>query len=299
MMAGMYAAISGLDANQTMLDETANDLANVNTVGYKAVSVTFADSLTQVFRGASGPSPSNGGTNPVQIGLGVQVGATINEMSEGSFQSTNNPLDVAIEGKGFLRVGPGAPNPEELTKNIPANVSYTRAGDLTTNQSGLLTTQGGEYVVGRNAVVTAESETGDTYEAGKEDTYILIPPGSSNVSIGQDGSVSYTDENKESKTYLQRVTAGYLSLATFPNESGLERLGGSLWARTTNSGAPIVGTPDTPGYGSTIGGELEMSNVDMATEMTNMITAERGYQANSRTITTADEMLGTLVSMVQ
>ncbi len=220
-------------------------------------------------------------------------------MSEGSFQSTNNPLDVAIEGKGFLRVGPGAPNPEELTKNLPANVSYTRAGDLTTNQSGLLTTQGGEYVVGRNAVVTAETETGDTYEAGKEDSYILIPPGSSNISIGQDGSVSYTDENKESKTYLDRVTAGYLSLATFPNETGLERLGGSLWARTTNSGPPIVGTPDTPGFGSTIGGELEQSNVDMATEMTNMITAERGYQANSRTITTADEMLGTLVSMVQ
>jgi flagellar hook protein FlgE len=295
----MYAAISGLDANQTMLDETANDLANVNTVGYKAVSVTFADSLTQVFRGASGPTPTNGGTNPVQIGLGVQVGATINEMSEGSFQSTNNPLDVAIEGKGFLRVGPGAPKAEELTKNIPANVSYTRAGDLTTNQAGFLTTQGGEYVVGRNAEVTAETETGNTYEPGKEDSYILIPPGSANVSIGQDGSVSYTDENKESKTYLQRVTAGYLSLATFPNESGLERLGGSLWARTTNSGAPIVGTPDIPGYGSTIGGELEMSNVDMATEMTNMITAERGYQANSRTITTADEMLGTLVSMVQ
>ena len=96
---------------------------------------------------------------------------------------------------------------------------------------------------------------------------------------------------------LDRVTAGYLSLATFPNETGLERLGGSLWARTTNSGPPIVGTPDTPGFGSTIGGELEQSNVDMATEMTNMITAERGYQANSRVISTADEMLATLVTM--
>jgi flagellar hook protein FlgE len=292
----MYAAISGLDANQTMLDETANDLANVNTVGYKAVSVTFADSLTQVFRGASGPTPTNGGTNPVQIGLGVQVGATINEMSEGSFQSTNNPLDVAIEGKGFLRVGPGAPNPEELTKGLPANVSYTRAGDLSTNQSGLLTTQGGEYVVGRNAVVTAESETGNTYEPGKEDSYILIPPGSSNVSIGQDGSVSYTDENPESKTFQQRVVAGFVSLATFPNETGLERLGGSLWASTADSGNPIVGTPDTTGFGPTISGVLEMSNVDLATEMTNMITAERGYQANSRVISTADEMLGTLVT---
>jgi flagellar hook protein FlgE len=293
----MYAAISGLDANQTMLNETANDMANVNTVGYKSASVTFANSLTQVLRGASGVTPTNGGTNPEQIGLGVQVQATVNEMTEGSFQSTNNPLDVAIEGPGFLRVGPAAPKEAELTKGIPANVQYTRAGDLTTNASGLLITQGGEYVIGRTATVTSESETGDTYEPGKEDTFIQIPPGSSNVSIGQDGSISYTDENKESKQYLQRVTAGYLSLATFPNEAGLERLGGSQWARTANSGAPLVSTPDTPGFGSTIGGELEMSNVDLATEMTNMITAERGYQANSRVISVADEMLGTLVQI--
>ncbi len=299
MMAGMYAAISGLDANQAMLNETANDLANVNTVAYKAASITFADSLTQVVHGASGPSPTNGGSNPEQIGLGVQVQATINEMTEGSFQTTNNPLDVAIEGPGFLRVGPGAPKEGELTKGLPGNVNYTRAGDLTTNSNGYLTTQSGEYVVGITAVVTAESPTGDTYEPGKEETYIMIPPGSSDVSIGEDGAVSYTDENKESPQYLQRVTAGYLSLATFPNESGLERLGGSLWARTANSGAPLVSTPDTPGFGSTIGGELEMSNVDLATEMTNMITAERGYQANSRVITTADEMLSTLVTMIQ
>jgi flagellar hook protein FlgE len=298
MMAGMYAAISGLDANQIMLNETANDLSNVNTVAYKAASVTFADSLTQVMHGASGPTSSNGGSNPEQIGLGVQVNATINEMSEGSFQTTNNPLDVAIEGPGFLRVGPGAPK-EPLTGGIPTSLFYTRAGDLTTDAGGYLTTQGGEYVIGRTALVATESPTGNTYEPGKEDTYIQIPPGSSNVSVGQDGSVSYTNENKESKTYLQRVTAGYISLATFPNESGLERLGGSLWARTANSGTPIIGTPDTPGYGLTIGGELEMSNVDMATEMTNMITAERGFQANSRVITTANEMLGSLVTMVQ
>ena len=299
MMAGMYAAISGLDANQAMLNETANDLANVNTVGYKAASVTFADSLTQVMHGASGPTSSNGGTNPEQIGLGVQVDATINEMTEGSFQTTNNPLDVAIEGPGFLRVGPGAPKEGQPTEGLPNNVNYTRAGDLTTDAAGYLTTQSGEYVVGRNALVASEAPTGDTYEAGTEDSYIRIPPGSSNVAIGQDGSVSYTDEEVGTENYLKRVTSGYLSLATFANESGLERLGGSLWAQTANSGTPIVGTPDTAGFGSSIGGELEMSNVDMATEMTNMITAERGYQANSRTITTADEMLGTLVSMIQ
>jgi len=299
MMAGMYAAISGLDANQAMLNETANDLANVNTVGYKGASVTFANELTQVMHGASAPTSTNGGTNPAQIGLGVMVNATVNEMTEGSFQTTNNPLDVAIEGTGFLRVGEGTPPAKEpYTSGLPANVDYTRAGDLTTNTNGFLTTQAGQYVIGRNAVAT-ETETGTTYAPGKEETFLRIPPGSANVTIGQDGSVSYTDENPESPTYQKRVTAGYLSLATFPNEDGLERLGGSLWAATSNSGAPIIGTPDTAGFGATIGGELEMSNVDLATEMTNMITAERGFQSNSRVITTANEMLGALVTMVQ
>jgi flagellar hook protein FlgE len=296
MMAGMYAAISGLDANQTMLNETANNLANVNTVGYKAASVTFADSLTQVMHGASGPTSTNGGTNTEQIGLGVQVNATVNQMTEGSFQSTNDPLDIAIEGPGFLRVGAGDPEEAELTKNQPAKLEYTRAGDLTTDEEGYLTTQSGEYVIGRQAEVASEAETGDTYKPGEKDTYIRIPPGSQNISIGQDGSVSFTDE-EAGEHFEKRVTAGYVSLATFANEAGLERLGGSMWGQTANSGTPIVGTPNTSGFGSTIGGELEMSNVDLATEMTNMITAERGYQANSRVISTADEMLGTLVTM--
>jgi flagellar hook protein FlgE len=297
MMGGMYAAISGLDVNQTMLNNTANNLANVNTVGFKASSINFQDSLTQVLRGASGPTATNGGSNPVQIGLGVQVGSTTNEMTEGSFQSTNNPLDVAIEGSGFMRVGPGTPPAKEpYTSGIPSKIQYTRAGDLTTNTQGFLTTQAGEYVIGRNAVAT-ESEAGTTYAPGKEDSYLRIPPGSSNVSIGQNGAVSYTDEAPESKTFGQRVTAGFVSLATFANEGGLERLGGSLWGQSANSGTPNVETPASPGFGSTIAGELEMSNVDMATEMTNMITAERGYQANSRVISTADQMLQTLVTM--
>jgi flagellar hook protein FlgE len=296
-MAGMYAAISGLDANQAMLNDTANNLANVNTVGFKSSAITFADSLTQVMRGAAGPTATNGGSNPVQIGLGVQINATRDEMTEGAFQTTNNPLDVAIEGAGFLRVGTGLPPAKEpYTTGLPSAFNYTRAGDLTTNTAGFITTQAGDYVIGRTAVAT-ETEAGTTYAPGKEDTFLRIPAGSTNVAIGQDGSVSYTDNNPEHKTYLQRVTAGYLSLATFANEGGLERLGGSLWGQTANSGPPLVGTPATPGYGPTIGGELEMSNVDLATEMTKMITAERGYQANSRVITTADTMLETLVSM--
>jgi flagellar hook protein FlgE len=297
MMAGMYAAISGLDANQAMLNNTANNLANVNTVGYKASSVTFADSLTQVIRGASGPTSTTGGSNPVQIGLGVQINATRNEMTEGAFQTTGNPLDIAIQGGGFLRVGEGEPPAKEpFTAGIPAKIMYTRAGDLTTNTLGFLTTQAGEYVIGRNAV-PKEGETETTYSPGTEDSYLRVPPGSTNLSIGMDGSVGFTDNNAESPTFGQRVVAGYISLAAFANEAGLERVGGSLWATTPNSGTPIVGTPNTVGFGATVGGELEMSNVDLATEMTKMITAERGYQANSRVITVADTMLETLVAM--
>src|ERR1700722_3834262 len=105
MMSGMYAAISGLEVNQTMLNVAANNLANVNTAGCKSSSVDFANSLTQVMHSASGATPGMGGTNPMQVGLGVQVNATVNEMTEGAFQNTTDPLDVAIEGTGFLRVG--------------------------------------------------------------------------------------------------------------------------------------------------------------------------------------------------
>ena len=298
MMSGMYSAISGLEVNQTMLNVTANNLANVNTVGYKSSSVTFADSLTQVMRGASGADASTGGTNPVQVGLGVQVDATENEMTEGAFQTTNNPLDVAIEGAGFLRVGTGTPPAAEpYTKELPKSISYTRAGNLSTDANGFLTTQTGEYVIGFNAVAKVEG-TNTVYTPGTEESYIRIPPGSTDVSIGPNGAVNYVDQNPESPNYGKQVTAGFISLAKFPNEAGLERLGDSLWAETANSGKALVGVPGSTGYGATIGGELEMSNVNLAGEMTAMITSERGYQANSRVITVADEMLQSAVSMV-
>ena len=290
MIGGMYAAISGLDANQTMLNNTASDLANVNTVGFKAAHISFSDSLSQVIRGASGVTATNGGSNPLQVGLGVQVAATESEMTEGSFQTTNNPLDIAIEGEGFLRVGTGAP-----PAGLPASFQYTRAGNLTTNTNGYLTTQAGLYVMG----VTAEKTEAGTYKPTATAGFIKIPPGSANISIGQDGSVTYTDENPKSETFQKQVTAGYITLAQFPNQNGLQRSGDSLWSQTSSSGAPIVGTPDSEGFGAVIGGELEMSNVDLAGAMTEMITAERGYQANSRVISTANEMLSTLVSMLQ
>jgi len=298
MMRGMYAAISGLDVNQTMLDATANDLANVNTVGYKSSEVTFANALTQIQQGAAGAVGSTGGSNPIQIGLGVQLNAISPEMTQGSLQSTGNPTDVAIQGDGWFRVGTGTPSTTAPASNTPTVFQYTKAGNFTTNASGFLTTQDGQYVIGRVATPSGTAPN-ITYTPGTSDTYIYVPPGSTNLAIGQDGSVTYTDETPTDATYGDTVNAGYISLATFPNQEGLQNMGGSNWATTANSGAPTVGTPGVNGLGETISGELEQSNVDMATEMTNMITAQQGYDANSKVITTADQMLQSVVNMVQ
>jgi len=289
MMRGMYAAISGLEASQTMLDVTANNLANSDTVGYKAQAISFVDELSQTLAAPTGPNGYNGGTNAKQVGLGVQVGSIDNEMGTGSLQTTGNALDIAIQGEGFFQVGNGDPGTTApYTSNLPTNPQYTRAGNLTLNSEGFLTTQSGEYVIGYTQPSSSTSAV---------PTYINVPPGSTNIAVGQDGAVTYTDENPSDPTYGQTVTAGYITLAMFPNSAGLEREGGSLWKATASSGPPTIGTPSVGGFGQTISGSLEMSNVDMATEFTNMITAERTYQANSTVISTADQMLQTLVQL--
>ena len=298
MMSGMYAAISGLDAHQTMLDVTANNLANVDTVGYKAQTTVFSDELSQLIQSGTGPNGYSAGTNPIQVGLGVQVGSIDNNMAAGGVQSTGNATDVAIQGDGFLSVANG--NPTVAAPGITTQPQYTRAGDLTFNSQGFLCTQTGQYVLG----YAAQAGTGGTYSPVTTGTNpasnaINVPVGSTGVAIGKDGSVSYIDGNPTSATYQQRVTAGYISLTTFPNEAGLQRDGGSLWSATTASGAAQTGQPGIGNYGQTISGELEQSNVDMGTEFTNMIEAERGYQANASTITTADQMMQTAVQMKQ
>ena len=290
MMSGMYAAISGLDAHQTMLDVTANNLANVDTVGYKAQSTEFSDELSQLVASGSAANGYSAGTNPKQVGLGAQVGSIDNVMTAGGVESTGNATDVAIQGNGWLRVANG--NVSTTPPTFDAT-QYTRAGDLTFNASGYLSTQSGQYVLGYGATQNATTGTYSANTAGGPNNAIIVPPGSTNVTIGPDGSVNYQTSTGTS------VTAGYVSLSSFPNQSGLQRDGGSLWSATAASGAETTGQPGTGNYGQTISGELEQSNVDMGTEFTNMIEAERGYQANASTITTADQMMQTAVQMKQ
>lgn len=274
MMRGMFSAISGLKSHQIMLDVVANDIANVNTVGYKGGRTTFKDSLSQLQNGATAPGGGQAGANAAQVGLGVQLGAIDNVMNNGAFQSTGNVTDVAIQGDGWFRVGAGTP------PALPASFQYTRAGNFTFNALGDLTTQDGYYVVGRTAA-----------GGGGADTYINVPPGSTDVAIGQDGAVSYIPGGGGA-----RVTAGFLSLSTFANEAGLQRVAGNRWLESPASGTPIVGTPGG-GYGTTVSGTVEMSNVDLASEFTEMISAQRGFQANSRAISVSDEMLQELVNL--
>jgi flagellar hook protein FlgE len=283
MMRSMFAAISGLKAHQVMLDVTAADIANVNTLGYKASRMTFRDSLSQMQRGGGGATTGTGGTNAAQVGLGAQIGSIDVQMTGGALQTTGNPLDVAISGEGWFRVGPstgGTP----AAPTLPTALQYTRAGNFSTNDQGFLTTADGLYVMGKNATPTGPGPT---------DQLINIPPGSTNIQIGQDGGVSY-------QSATGRVTAGYLTLAKFANQNALERLGSNTWTAGPNAGPPQVGTPGQGGvFGVTASGATEMSNVDLATEFTSLITAQRGFQANSRIISTADQMLQDLVNLVR
>ena len=277
MMRSMFAAISGLKQHQTMLDVTANDIANVNTLGYKANRVTFKDSLSQLQRGGAAQTPGQGGQNPAQVGLGVSLASIDTTMGGGALQTTGSVLDVAIQGEGWFRVGQGAP------PAVPAQLEYTRAGNFSRNDQGYLVTADGYYVVGRTAA------------GGGADTLINIPATATNVALAQDGSVSYVPGGGGA-----RVTAGYLSLAKFANEPGLQRASGNRWLESPASGGPNVGTPGVNGaqtFGVTVAGTIEMSNVDLATEFTDMITAQRGFQANSRVIGAADEMLTELVNL--
>jgi flagellar hook protein FlgE len=276
MMRGMFAAISGLKVHQMMLDVTANDIANVNTIGFKAERTSFKDALSQLQRGASAPSSTLGGTNSAQVGLGVQLNGIDNLMGSGAVQSTGNALDCAIQGDGFFRITDDAAT--------FGNILYTRAGNFSRDANGDVVTPEGYYVVG----YTIDPLTGAPTAT---ETTINVPANTKSVTIGQDGIVTTIDP----AGVVTQVAA--ISMAKFPNNEGLERVSGNKFAASNNSGAESVGTAGTNGLGTLSPGAVEMSNVDLAQEFTNMITAQRGFQANSRIISTADEMLQELVNL--
>ena len=283
MLRGMYSAISGLKMHQSMLDVTANNIANVNTIGYKASRTTFTDQLAQLQSAATAPTTSTGGRNPGQIGLGVQFGSIDNLMGTGALQSTGNVLDLAIQGDGWFRVklaGPATAGDTAVADPAGAD-AFTRAGNFTINADGYLVTQGGAFLLGQKDGAPA---------------YLKVPDGASNLTISGTGEVTYVPAAGGA-----RESAGFLTLAKFANEGGLQRASTNLWTVSAASGPEVLGTgggmPTQDGNGTVTSGVVEMSNVDLATEFTELISAQRGFQANSRVITTTDQMLEELVNL--
>lgn len=352
----MYAGISGMKGFQTKLDVIGNNIANVNTVGFKRGRVTFQDMMSQMTRGAQGATDTKGGINPQQVGLGSQTGSIDNIHTQGFRQTTGRMLDFALEGDGMFVVASdiGATLEE-------SNVSYTRAGNFYLDEEGNIVNPQGLYLMGFPAVETGEINTitedsagnpiivtanddeiitvsyngeeftpdempivdanGKEYEVNFNtntglveitkdnkiitDTKVVpvveidngatspinIPEDAQSFSIQTNGTVNFIDENGNTRV------AGQIALANFSNPGGLQKAGSNLYLNTDNAGYVGLAIPETEGTASIISGALEMSNVDLATEFTEMIVAQRGFQANTRIITTSDEILQELVNL--
>ena len=401
MLRSLFSGISGLRAHQQMMDVTGNNIANVNTTGYKSSQTVFQDTLSQMVNAAGAPQNGAGGTNPAQVGLGVRTASINANFNQGAAQTTGKSGDMMIQGDGFFMVKSGG---EEL---------FTRAGSFTFDANGSLTTPNGQIVQGWSADLTGKVNTAGapgniklpigislspvqttaftltgnlSYEALVNDVKVIPIPtidkdgasGTLNVTLtktdadtwqmtmpddpingpvtpfdvnfvggraqsgvndsagndtgeitmggytinlkdvtnysgstearvsASDGSAagllsSYTVSNTGQIVGVfsngLKQTLGQLALANFNNVNGLEKIGDSMFRSTVNSGLAQVGAAGSAGLGLITNGALEMSNVDLAQEFTNLVIAQRGFQANSRIITTSDEILQELVNL--
>jgi flagellar hook protein FlgE len=282
MLRSLFAGISGLRSNQTMLDVTGNNIANANTIGFKSSTTVFQDTLSQMLTGASGANAQRGGTNPIQVGLGVQVAAISANFNQGSAQTTGRATDLMIQGDGMFVVQVGT---EQL---------YTRAGAFTFDENGTLVTPTGARVQGY-ALDAAGAPTGGLIDVTL-DTTGLTPPVPAGVelksyTIGSDGIVQGVFSDGVQRPMVR------LAIADFNNVMGLERVGETMFRESANSGAAQLGVTGQGSRGTLMGGALEMSNVDLSAEFTNLILAQRGFQASSRVITTSDQVLEDLVNI--
>ncbi len=282
MLRSLFAGISGLRVNQTMLDVTGNNIANANTTGFKSSSTVFQDTLSQMLTGASAASVNRGGTNPIQVGLGVQLAATNANFTQGSTQTTGRPTDLMIQGDGMFVVQKG-------TETL-----YTRAGAFTFDNTGTLVTPSGSRVQGY-ALDAAGLPTGGLIDVTLDFSALPVPVppgvGLTSYNIGSDGKLRGIFDDG-----IQRDMA-QIAMADFANPMGLERVGETSFRESANSGGATVGVPGQGRNGTLVGGALEMSNVDLAAEFTNLILAQRGFQASSRVITTSDQVLEDLVNI--
>ena|SRR5581483_6219408 len=252
MLRALYSAAAGMESQQLNLDVISNNLANVNTTGFKKSKIEFEDLLYQTAR-APGSQQGAGNQLPtgIQIGHGSRVVATSRVFTNGELTQTGEQLDVAINGDGFFEV------------QMPdGSQAFTRAGSLKTASDGRITTSDGLPILSG---------------------FQAVPAGTTNVTIAPTGDVTYTTP-KGNTTYRVQLTR-------FLNPNGLESVGRNLYKETQASGSPELGSPGEAGFGELAQGYLEMSNVKVVEEMVNLIMAQRAYEVNSKAVQAADEML--------
>jgi flagellar hook protein FlgE len=282
--------------NQTKMDTIGNNIANVGTTGFKSGRVKFQDMLSQTLANAQAPTQNTlGGVNGQQVGLGVKTGAIDTIMTDGAMQPTNRDLDFAIEGNGFFVVS--------QDKNADMKL-YTRDGAFYRDYEGNLVNAGGYRVLGyvpqvANVYKTPVSDLDLNKTVGAEAPLSIpntITVGTEDLNLESfsiDGSGQIIGVFDDGNPYL----LGQLALSKFNNAEGLEKAGNNNYSASANSGTAQIGSANSEGYGTIRQGTLEMSNVDLANEFTEMIVTSRSYQANSRTITTSDEMLQELINL--
>jgi flagellar basal-body rod protein FlgG len=250
----LWVAKSGLDAQQTRMAVISNNLANVNTTGFKKSRPIFEDLIYQNIRQAGAQSTQNTQLpTGLQIGTGVRTVATEKLHTQGNIQQTGNSLDVAISGRGYLQV---------LMPN--GDIGYSRDGSLKLDGNGQIVTVGGLAL----------------------EPAVTVPPDATSLTIGRDGIISVQQPGSPAA-----VQIGQLTLADFINPAGLEPIGENFYRQTLASGEPIIGNPGDNELGTTLQGALETSNVNVVEELVNMIETQRAYEMNSKAISTTDEML--------
>ncbi len=298
----MFAAIAGLRTHQSKMDVISNNIANVNTWGYKTRSANFQDALYQnVTNGASGSTTEggSGGINSSQLGYGVNLGSITTNYGSGSRGYTGNGFDCMIDGTGFFIVGGFQTAAIDKTTLNGSGLYLSKVGIFAVDGNGYLVDDTGNYVYG--FPLTSEPDvTPPTFNNGDAGTLapIRIPEDASGeryavdtISIGVDGTITGVTNANE------KITIGQIAVASVENVNGLEQKAGYLYEIGANAGGiEVIPTVPTT-TGQILAGYLEMSNVDLATEMASMITTQRGYQANSKIITVTDEMLEQLVNM--
>lgn len=262
-MRALAIAATGMNAQQLNLEVIANNIANINTTGFKRARAEFTDLLYQAERAAGAPNRSGDTMIPegAQVGLGVRSAAIRNLHMQGALTNTTNKLDLALNGRGWFQV-----------EGADGETLYTRAGAFNKDANGQIVTVDG-YVV---------------------QPAITIPTNATAVIINESGQVYVRIENE-----IDLQNLGQLTLANFANEAGLDPLGGNLYRETVASGAAVVGMPSDPGYARVHQGYLENSNVDPVKEITELISAQRAYEMNSKVIQAADDMFGTIAKGIR